>query len=91
MRVRWARCSPRLRRATREVDGSVAGSVSRTTGFPCALVSRMLAEGRWRRPGVAAPEHLGADEALTGVMLDGLAARNVKIRHRVGAPAELAG
>ncbi|MBD3867124.1 MAG: saccharopine dehydrogenase NADP-binding domain-containing protein [Acidobacteria bacterium] len=55
-------------------------SMSRTTGFPCAIVTRMLADGRWDRPGVVPPELLGADAGLTDEILDGLASRGVEVR-----------
>jgi saccharopine dehydrogenase-like NADP-dependent oxidoreductase len=55
-------------------------SMSRTTGFPCAIVTRMLADGRWARPGVAPPERLGADAGMTAEILEGLAARGVEVR-----------
>jgi saccharopine dehydrogenase-like NADP-dependent oxidoreductase len=60
-----------------------ATSMSRTTALPCALFARMLASGRWSRPGVVAPEALGADEALTGELLQGLAARGIDVVERV--------
>lgn len=55
-------------------------SMSRTTGFPCAIVARMLASGRWDRPGVVPPELLGADAGLTREILEGLARRGVEVR-----------
>ena len=59
---------------------SGVSSMSRTTGFPCAIVTRMLAEGRWANPGVAPPERLGADSEITQEILDRLAARGVEVR-----------
>jgi saccharopine dehydrogenase-like NADP-dependent oxidoreductase len=55
-------------------------SMARTTGFPCALVARMLADGSWREPGVHPPEILGRDAGVTRRILDGLAARGVVVR-----------
>ena len=60
-----------------------ATSMSRTTALPCALFARMLAAGRWSRPGVVAPEALGADEALTHELLQGLAARGIDVTEHV--------
>lgn len=57
-------------------------SMARTTGFPCALVARILAEGAWTSPGVHPPESLGRDAAITRRILDGLAARGVSVRRR---------
>ncbi len=59
-----------------------ATSMARTTGFPCAIVARLLAEGAWTRPGVHPPEVLGRDEAVTRRILDGLAARGVSVERR---------
>ena len=55
-------------------------SMSRTTGFPCAIVTRMLADGRWAVPGVVPPERLGSDAGMTAEILAGLAARGVEVR-----------
>ena len=53
-----------------------------TTGFPCAIVARLLAEGSFTRPGVHPPEVLGRDEALTARILRELNERGVSIeRH----------
>ncbi len=59
---------------------SGASSMARTTGFPCAIVTRMLADGRWNLPGVVPPERLGADAGITATILEELAARGVEIR-----------
>jgi len=56
-------------------------SMARTTGFPCAIVARMLATGEWSRAGVAPPEKLGVDAAVTAKILDELSRRNVQV-HR---------
>jgi saccharopine dehydrogenase-like NADP-dependent oxidoreductase len=62
-------------------------SMARTTGFPCAIVARLLARGAWTQPGIAPPEFLGRDAAVTGTILDELAARGVSIaRHEVPLP-----
>lgn len=54
-------------------------SMSRTTGFPCAIVARMLAAGRLRHPGVLPPERLPEiDPGITGEILAGLESRGVR-------------
>jgi len=59
-------------------------SMARTTGFPCAIVARLLADGGFTRPGVHPPEVLGRDEALTTWILSELKERGVSIdRHEV--------
>jgi saccharopine dehydrogenase-like NADP-dependent oxidoreductase len=57
-------------------------SMARTTGFPCAIVARMLARSAWSHPGVHAPESLGRDAALTERLLAELAERGVRIRRQ---------
>ena len=59
-----------------------ATSMARTTGFPCAIVARLLAEGAFTRPGVHPPEVLGRDEALTARILSELTSRGVSIERR---------
>jgi saccharopine dehydrogenase-like NADP-dependent oxidoreductase len=61
---------------------SRATSMARTTGFPCAIVARLLAEGAFTRPGVHPPEVLGRDEALTNRILAELGKRNVSVERR---------
>ena len=61
-------------------DGETgATSMSRTTGFPCALVARMLAERTWAEPGVHPPEILGRDARVTAAILEGLSSRGVRV------------
>jgi len=55
-------------------------SMARTTGFPCAVITRMLLEGAWRRPGIHPLEHLGVDAAVTERILRDLAQRGVRVR-----------
>lgn len=59
-------------------------SMARTTGFPCAIVARLLAEGAWTKPGVHPPETLGRDEHVTARILQELKGRGVHVaRHDV--------
>ena len=57
-------------------------SMARTTGFPCAIVARLLAAGVWTRPGIHPPETLGRDESLTARILRELGARGVSVERR---------
>jgi len=57
-------------------------SMSRTTAWPATIVARWLAEGRFARPGVHAPEVLGAEPELMDAMLAGLRERGVTIEAR---------
>jgi len=56
-----------------------ATSMSRTTGFTCAIVARMMLEGKIREPGVVLPESLGRDAALFETVLRQLGERGVRI------------
>ena len=54
-------------------------SMARTTGFPCAIVARMLADGRWTESGVHPPEVLGRDARLTEDLLQELRRRGIQL------------
>ncbi len=62
-------------------------SMARTTGFPCAIVARLLAAGAWSEPGVHPPERLGRDAGLTTRLLAELERRGVVLRRTTEAPA----
>ncbi|MDR2780129.1 MAG: saccharopine dehydrogenase NADP-binding domain-containing protein [Synergistaceae bacterium] len=54
-------------------------SMSRTTGFTCAIVGRMIAEGMLTNPGVNPPEVIGDSPASVEYMINELKRRNVVI------------
>jgi lysine 6-dehydrogenase len=54
-------------------------SMARTTGFPCAIVARMLARGELARPGVQPPERLADDGRFYERMMAELKARGVTV------------
>jgi lysine 6-dehydrogenase len=58
-------------------------SMSRTTAFPAAVMTRFLADGRFARPGVHAPEIVGRAPGLTEAMLRELEGRGVRVHQRV--------
>jgi saccharopine dehydrogenase-like NADP-dependent oxidoreductase len=60
-------------------DSDGRSSMARTTGFPCALVARLVLTGAWTVPGVVAPEALGRDAAVADAILEGLAARDIHL------------
>jgi lysine 6-dehydrogenase len=63
-------------------------SMARTTGYTCTAAVRLVASGRWTRPGITPPELIGRDEDCFGFMLAELDARGVRFRHEcVSAPA----
>ena len=58
-------------------------SMARTTGFPCAIVARMLARGELARPGVQPPELLAGDDPFFERMMEELRARGVTVTKSV--------
>ncbi len=58
-------------------------SMSRCTGFPATIMARMLADGRFVKPGVHAPEVCGAQAGVLETMLRELEARGVVYEARV--------
>jgi saccharopine dehydrogenase-like NADP-dependent oxidoreductase len=67
-------------------------SMSRTTAFPATIMAGMLARGDFARPGVHAPEAVGAVPGLLERMLGELEQRGVRCQARVerlSTPAEL--
>jgi len=56
---------------------SGATSMARTTGYPCVIGVRLLADGTFATPGVHPPENLGRDARLFDAFVSGLAARGI--------------
>lgn len=54
-----------------------ATSMARTTAFPCAIVARLIADGRFREPGVHPPEHVALVPALLDTILTEHTARGI--------------
>lgn len=61
-------------------------SMSRTTGFPCTIMARLLVEKRFERPGVHPPEVVGQESGLLEHFLEQLRARGVDYEMRVEHP-----
>lgn len=62
---------------------SGTSSMARTTGFPCVIVARMLALGRFAERGVFAPEALAQRNGLFESIVGELDRRGVKVRMNV--------
>ena len=58
-------------------------SMSRTTGFPCVIVGRLLAEGILKNPGVNPPESIGKNHKAVEIFIEELKKRDVKIHHKI--------
>ncbi|MBI4718115.1 MAG: saccharopine dehydrogenase NADP-binding domain-containing protein [Planctomycetes bacterium] len=66
---------------------SGVSSMARTTGFPCAIVARLIARGELREPGVLPPERLARHAGVFDHMVRELAARGVHLTHCVSGIA----
>lgn len=58
-------------------------SMARTTGYPCAIVARIVAKGDYQNPGVNPPEYLGKNHKIFHEILEELRKRNVVIKENV--------
>jgi saccharopine dehydrogenase-like NADP-dependent oxidoreductase len=58
-------------------------SMARTTGYPLAVVSMLVAEKKVERKGVVPLEVLGADKKASGLVLEGLRKRGIRIEEEV--------
>ncbi len=58
-------------------------SMARTTGFPCVIMARALADGRCTTPGVLPLELIAPDDHLFDHILDELGKRGVAFHERV--------
>lgn len=58
-------------------------SMARTTGFTCAAIARLVADGLYDRPGVSAPEHVGGHPGCFERVMAELADRGVRFRTEV--------
>jgi len=58
-------------------------SMARTTGFPCAIMARAIAEGRCTAHGILPLELVAPDDALFAHMLAELTSRGVKFNEKV--------
>lgn len=63
-----------------ETDAATGtSSMARTTGFPCAIVARLLASGELRQPGVNPPELLATVPGFYDHVVTELARRGVQV------------
>ncbi len=62
-----------------------ATSMSRTTGFPCTIMARQIASGKFRTPGVIVPELIGRAPGMVETVIAELKARGITYARRVEA------
>ncbi len=58
-------------------------SMARTTGYTATVVVRMIADGRYERPGVSPPEYIGRSPECVEYILAGLRERGIEYRERI--------
>jgi len=64
-------------------EGAGESSMSRTTGFPCAIAVRLILDGTITTTGVLPPEVLGPDPRVYNALMQGLESRGVRFRESV--------
>lgn len=60
-----------------------ATSMARTTGYPCTIAARLLAQGAFTTPGVHPPETLGRDPKTYDALVSGLKAKGIAFTESV--------
>ncbi len=58
-------------------------SMARTTGFPCVIMGRLIAEGIVNMPGVNTPEAIGSNPEAVGRFIREMEKRGVKLHQEV--------
>jgi len=60
-----------------------ATSMSRTTGFPCAIMARLVAKGEFKCPGVCPPEYIGREHKVYQKVMKELEKRDVFYKENI--------
>jgi len=60
-----------------------ATSMSRATGFPCAIMVRLIAQGEFQYPGVCPPEYIGREHKIYQIVMKELEKRNIFYKEKV--------
>jgi len=60
-----------------------ATSMSRATGFPCAIMARLIAQGEFQYPGVCPPEYIGREHKIYQKVIKELEKRNVFYKENI--------
>ncbi len=58
-------------------------SMARTTGYPCAIMSRAIVDGKVDAVGVYAPEELASNDSIFNFLMKELAVRGVEFKEKV--------
>jgi lysine 6-dehydrogenase len=60
-----------------------ATSMSRVTGFPCAIMASLVAQGEFKCPGVCPPEYIGREHKVYQKVMKELEKRNVFYKENI--------
>jgi len=60
-----------------------ATSMSRTTGFPCAIMARIIAQGEYFRKGISPPEYIGREHKVYQKVMKELEKREVFYKENI--------
>ena len=60
-----------------------ATSMSRATGFPCAIMARLVAQGEFKCPGVCPPEYIGREHKVYQKVMEELEKRNIFYKEKI--------
>jgi len=60
-----------------------ATSMSRATGFPCAIMAQLIAQGEFQYPGVCPPEYIGKEHKVYQRVMEELEKRNVFYKENI--------
>ncbi len=60
-----------------------ATSMSRATGFPCAIMARLVAQGEFQYSGVCPPEYIGREHKVYQKVMKELEKRNIFYKEKV--------
>lgn len=60
-----------------------ATSMSRATGFPCAIMARLVAQGEFKCPGVCPPEYIGREHKVYQKVMEELEKRKIFYKEKI--------
>ncbi|MDD5014940.1 MAG: saccharopine dehydrogenase family protein [Atribacterota bacterium] len=60
-----------------------ATSMSRATGFPCAIMARLVAQGEFQYPGICPPEYIGKEHKVYRKVMEELEKRNIFYKEKI--------
>lgn len=64
-------------------ENEKATSMSRTTGFPCAIMARLVAQGEYSRKGISPPEYIGREHKVYQRVMKELEKRNIFYKENI--------